>query len=86
MRHRRAGVVHLRDVPTLSRRRALDALLVHFQRRAVGVIAFHRRAKTVLEIEPAHLAVGDHVEARVLLQPHRLAHRLVLDGVQRLRR
>ena len=85
MRHRRAGMVHLRDVPTLPRRRALDALLVHFQRRAVGVIAFDRLAKTVLKVEPAHLAVGDHVEARVLLQPHRLAHRLVLDGVQRVR-
>ncbi len=85
MRHRRAGMMHLRDIPTLPRRRTLDALLVHFQRRAVGVIAFHRGAKAVLEIEPAHFAVGDHVEARVLLQPHRLAHRLIFDGVQRVR-
>ena len=85
MRHRRAGMMHLRDIPALSRRRALDALLVHFERRAVGVVAFDRVAKTVLEIKPAHLAVGDHVEARVLLQPHRLAHRVVLDRMQRVR-
>ncbi len=71
MRHRGPGIVHLRDVPALQRRRALDAALVDLERGALGVIALDRGAKTVLEIEPAHLAVADHVEAGTFLQPHR---------------
>ena len=50
---------------------ALDASLVGFERRALGVVALDRGAETVLEIKPAHLAVADHVEADALLQAHR---------------
>ena len=75
-----------RNVPALAGRRAFDPALVGLQRRARGVETFDRRAETVLEIEPPHLAVGDDVEAGALLQPYRAAHGLVLDGAECLRR
>ena len=80
MRHRGPDIVHLRDVPALQRRRALHAALVDLERGALGVIALDRGAKTVLEIQPAHLAVADHVEAGTFLQPHRGLDYGILDG------
>src|SRR5262249_18495652 len=68
MRHRGPDIVHMRDVPALQRRRAFHAALVDLERRTLGVVALDSRAKAVLEIQPPHLAVADHVEASTFLQ------------------
>src|SRR5207237_9991960 len=49
-------------------RRAAGALLLCVYSIGTGVIAAHREAEAVLEVEPAHFAVGDDVEADRLLQ------------------
>ena len=85
MGDRCAGMLQRRDFPALSGRRALDAPLVDVQRGAAGVVAFDRGAKAVLKVEPPHLAVGDYIKARVLLQSHGPAHRLVFDRAEGIR-
>ena len=56
----------------ISQRRSaeppLDALRVGLHGAGGGVVALDRGAETVLEIEPAHLAVADDVEADAFLQ------------------
>ena len=70
VRDRRALLVQ-RHLPAPQRGAAFDPPLVGLQRRAAGVVALDRGAEAVLEVEPAHLAVADDVEADALLQPHR---------------
>ena len=72
-----------RHLPAPQRGAALHAPRIGLNRAGAGIEAFDRSAKAVLEIQPAHLAVADHVEADALLQLHRGAHRLVLDCTQR---
>ena len=43
---------------------------------------FVRFGKLALERDAAHLAVGDHFEARLFLEPHDLVHRRVLDPLE----
>ena len=46
---------------------------------ARSLIAAHREAEAVLEVEPTHLAVARDVEADRLLQGEMLAHAVELD-------
>jgi hypothetical protein len=43
---------------------------------AGSCVAAHREAEAVLEIEPADLAVGDHLQTRAFLQRHVSAYAL----------
>ena len=85
MRHCGADVVHLLDVPALQWCRAFNPPLVDLEGRAVGVEALDAGTETVLEVQPAHLAVADDVEAGALLQRHRILDRRVLDGAKVVR-
>ncbi len=81
VRDRRALLVQ-RDFPAPQRGGVLDALRVDLHGAGGGVVALHRRAETVLEIQPAHLAVTDDVETDAFLEPDRIADRVVLDAAQ----
>ena len=63
MRDRRSRTGEIRDVPPAQGIAALGAFLMHLEVVRAGVIAANRKAEAVLEVEPAHLAVGDHIEA-----------------------
>src|SRR3954471_18940532 len=52
------------------------------QGRLLCIEAFHRCAKTVLKIQPAHLAVADYVQTGSFLQADRALDCLVLDRVE----
>src|SRR5215204_589225 len=67
------------NFPALQRRRTFYTAFVAMQSRLLRVETFHRRAETVLKIEPAHLAVGDYVQAGSFLQAHGTLHRLVFN-------
>ena len=72
-----------RHLPAPQRGAAFDALGIGLDRAGAGIEALDRGAEAVLEVQPAHLAVADHVEANPLLEFHRGAHRLVLDRAKR---
>jgi len=71
-----------RHLPAPQRGAALDSPRVGLQRRGAGVVAFDAGAKAVLEVQAAHLAVADDVEADAFLQAYGTAHGVVLDRAQ----
>src|SRR5207302_7725904 len=69
MDHRGARTGEIRNLPAAERRAARAAVLLRADALApAAVVAAHRKPEAVLEIEPADLAVGDHIEARAFLQ------------------
>ena len=76
-----AGLLQFRHVPAPVRRGTFDPLLVDLQRRlaGVGVIAFDSHSETVLEIEPAKLAVSKDVEADGFLHLYCVVDRLIFQ-------
>src|SRR3954462_1621672 len=83
----RAGEV--RYVPAGKRRAARGAVLVRARVLSGAhlscLIAAHRQAEAVLEVEPADLAVGEDVQSDRFLQPQVLAYAVELDARELLR-
>ena len=80
--HRGAVAAQFRNFPALAGGRALDAAFIGAKGGGRGIEALDRGAEAFLEIEAAHLAVGQHVEADRFLQGHGLGHGALFERLE----